>query len=333
MNLEKVNNSAPTQKIVERDKPSGVSTFVKKEEKTYVRRYAMTQGRRRVWLENYMPGDEMAIMFPSTRKFKSAEEKSDPEKRQKAKILLACIVVGLVLLLLYPLGNFTMSQLVISEVNIEGNSFYSAGELLEAGELAVGNRLPMFKSDEAEQKILATLPYVRSCEISVKLPNEITINVTEETAVVCAEIFGEYYALSGEMKVLERADNHENFKDLLYIELPFAKRAVVGEKLTFEEGESGRYIVEFLELLAESDLNGRIGKVYFDKKFDIVASVDGKFRVLFGSPSDMKMKIAAVAKMIEENAENCGSSGIIDVRVVEIAGIVLDANIDPNVRE
>ena len=333
MNLEKVNNSAPTQKIVERDKPSGVSTFVKKEEKTYVRRYAMTQGRRRVWLENFMPGDEIAIMFPSTRKFRSEEEKSDPERRQKAKILIACLVVALVLLLLYPLAKFTMSQLVINEVNVNGNSFYSTDELLTAGDLAVGNRLPMFSADEAESKILAALPYIRSCEITVKLPNVVTIDIEEENAVVCAEIFGEYYALSGEMKVLERADTPESFKNLLNIELPFAKRAVVGEKLSFEEGESGRYIVEFLELLSESNLNGRVGKIYFDKKFDIVASVDGKFRVLFGSPSDMKMKIAAVAKMIEENTDNCETSGIIDVRVVEIAGIVLNADIDPNVRE
>ena len=333
MNLEKVNNSAVTRKAVERDKPSGVSTFVKKEEKTYVRRYAMTQGRRRLWLENYMPGDEIAIMFPSTRKFKSEEEKSDPERRQKAKMLIACLVVALVLLLLYPLVNFTMSQLVIGEVNIEGNSFYSTDDLLAAGDIEFGSRLPIFSADEAEQNILAAMPYVRSCEISVKLPNVMTINITEETAVVCAEIFGEYYALSGEMKVLERADTPESFKNLLNIELPFAKRAVVGEKLSFEEGESGRYIVEFLELLSESNLNGRVGKVYFDKKFDIVASVDGKFRVLFGSPSDMKMKIAAVAKMIEENTDNCETSGIIDVRVVEIAGIVLNADIDPNVRE
>ena len=120
---------------------------------------------------------------------------------------------------------------------------------------------------------------------------------------------------------------------MLYIELPYAIRAVVGERLVFLDGENGNYIVNFLELLSQSELSGRVNKIYFDKKFDIVASIDGKFRVLFGSPSDLKMKIAATAKMIEENAEKCGESSIIDVRVVEIAGIVLDADIDPNVRE
>ncbi len=333
MNLEKVNKSEIAKTAVERDKPSGVSTFVKKEEKTYVRRYAMTQGCRRVWLENHKPGDEIAIMFPSTRKYRSEEEANDPERRQKAKILIACLVIALVLLLLYPLVRFAMSRLVIGEVKIEGNAIYSTDELLIAGGLGLGDRLPMFSADSAEEKILSGMPYIRSCNISVKLPNVLIIEIEEESAVVCTELFGEYYALSRDMKVLERADAPESFGDLLYIELPFAKRAVVGEKLVFEDGENGNYIVNFLELLSESELDGRVGKVYFDRKFDIVASVDGKFRVLFGSPSDMKMKIAAVAKMIEENAENCNTSAIIDVRVVDIAGIVLNADIDPNVRE
>ncbi|MBO5701704.1 MAG: FtsQ-type POTRA domain-containing protein [Clostridia bacterium] len=333
MNLEKVNKAEIAKATVEREKPSGVSTFVKKEEKTYVRRYAMTQGRRRVWLENFKPGDEIAIMFPSTRKYKQEEEANDSERRQKAKILIACLVIALVLLLLYPLARFAMSQLVISEVMIEGNSIYTADELLIASGLGLGDRLPMFSTDDAEEKLLSGMPYVKSCSISVKLPNVLTLEVEEERAVVCTELFGEYYALSNDMKVLERADALESFGNLLYIELPFAKRAVVGEKLVFEEGENGNYIRNFLELLSKSELDGRVGKVYFDKKFDIVASVDGKFRVLFGSPSEMDMKIAATAKMIEENADRCGESSIIDVRVVDIAGIVLDAGIDPNVRE
>lgn len=332
MDLEKVNKAELAQRDVDREKPSGVSTFEKKEEKTYVRRYAMSQGRRRLWLENHMPGEEINIMFPSTRKYRSEEGASDPERREKAKILIACLVVGLVLLLLYPLINFTMSQLVVEDVIVEGGS-YTAEELLEAGGISLGTRLPMFSAEDAETRILSSKPYIKSCNISVKLPNTVVIVIEEDRAVASTEIFGEYYALSGDMKVLERSSDPEAFKELIYIELPFAKRAVVGEKLMFEDGENGEYIINFLALLDETELGGRIGRIYFDRKFDIVASVDGKFRVLFGSPSDMKLKLAAVEKMIEENSDKCGDSGIIDVRVVEIAGIVLDAGIDPEERE
>jgi YbbR domain-containing protein len=86
-------------------------------------------------------------------------------------------------------------------------------------------------------------------------------------------------------------------------------------------------------LLSDSELKGRVDNVYFDKKFDIVACIDSEFRVMFGSPSEMKLKIAAVAKMIGDNKDKCETGGIVDVRVVDIAGIVINADIDPSERE
>jgi hypothetical protein len=333
MELEKVNRTEAMRKDVEREKPSGVSTFEKKEEKTYVRRYAMSQGKRRMWLENHMPGDEMDIMFPSTRKYRSDENANDPERREKAKLLIACLVVGLVLILLYPLASFTMSQLVVEDVRLEGSDSYAVEEILDAAGISLGERLPMLSEEDAEARLLASMPYIKSCDITVKLPNSLIINIEEDFAVAMTELFGEYYALSSEMKVLERAESAEAFKGLIYIELPFAKRAVVGEPLKFDEGEDGDYIKSFLKLLKDSELSGRVSRIYFEKKFDIVASIDGKFRVLFGSPADMSLKLLAVTKMIDENVDKCGESSIIDVRVVEIAGIVLDAGIDPEARE
>ncbi len=333
MNIEKVNNPATTRDITEGGNPSNVSTFVKKEEKTYVRRYAMTEGRRRLWLENHKPGDENAIMFPSARMLNREEAANDSGRREKAKVLLICLAIALVLLLLYPLVRFTLSQLVIEEVLVEGSGLYSAEELLKAGGLDVGGRLPILAASTAEEEILSKMPYISSCNISVKLPNTLIFEIEDETAAVCAEISGEYYALSADLRVLERSGSKDTFADLLYIELPFAERAVVGDRLVFPDGEDGDYIKAFLELLSESELRGRVGMIYFDKKFDIVASIDEKYRVLFGSPADMKLKIAAVSKIIDENSEKCLTNGLIDVRVVDVAGITVNVDIDPNTRE
>lgn len=333
MNLEKLNIRATTRVNSEGAESSNVSTFVKKEEKTYVRRYAMTEGKRRRWLENFRPDDGYEIMFPPARMIKAEEAASDTARREKAKILLVCLAIALVLLLLYPLVRFAMSRLVISDVLVEGSGLYSVEELLEASELNVGGKLPVLAANTAEQQLLSKMPYISSCNISVKLPGTVIFEIEEECAEICACISGEYYALTSDLRVLERSDTKDSFKDLLYVELPFAERAIVGEKLTFPEGESGDYIRNFLELLSASELKGRIGVVYFDEKFDIVASVDGKYRVLFGSPADMKLKIASVARIIDENSEKCEGCGLIDVRVVDVAGVTLNADIDPESRE
>lgn len=334
MNIEKVNNRAPTRGMTDDGASSNVSTFVKKTERTYVRRYAMTEGKRRLWLENHMPEKAYDIMFPCARRLKVEEAVADPARREKAKLLLVCLALALVLLLLYPLVRFAMSRLVIAEALVEGSALYTADELLEASGLAPGDGLPILAArSSAEERLLTSMPYISSCNITVQLPGTVIFDIEEETAAICARILDEYYALSAELRVLERSASREDFAGLLFAELPYTERAVVGERLILSDAESGDYIRSFLALLASSELDGRIDIIYFDKKYDMVASVDNKYRVLFGSPSDMKLKIAAASKIIDENEDKCQGCGIIDLRVVEIAGITLNADIDPEKRE
>lgn len=331
MNLIKQNKTATRPSDMQTG-ASNVSTYVKKEEKTYVRRYAMSEGRRRLWLENHKKGQEDAIMFPSMKAI-NAEEATLDDKREKAKILMICLGIALVLLLLWPMGRFAASHLVVEDVRIEGNTSYSGDAVLEAAGFKIGDNMPIFKVKNVEGSLKASLPYLKNCNVSFELPGTVIITLSDESPAFCAEIFGEYYAVSADLRVLERADTSGSFKNLIYIELPLVSRAVVGEKIVFADGDDCDHITEFLTLLTQTGLKGRIDKVYFDKKFDIVACVDSEFRVMLGSPSEMKLKLTTAAKMIGDNSEKCETGGIVDVRVVEIAGIVINADIDPAARE
>lgn len=331
MNLIKQNKPAARPSDLQAN-ASNVSTYVKKEEKTYIRRYAMSEGRRRLWLENHKNGQEDAIMFPSMKAI-NAEEATLDDRREKAKILMICLGIALVLLLLWPMARFAASHLVVEDVRIEGSSVYGIDQILEAAGFDRGDNLPIFKAKNIEGALKESLPYLKSCNVSFALPGTVIITLNDEMPAFCAEIFGEYYAVSADLRVLERTDDRDTFSKLIYIELPLVSRAVVGEKIEFADGDDCDHITEFITLLSQSELNGRIEKVYFDKKFDIVACVDSEFRVMFGSPSEMKLKIATVAKMISDNAEKCETGGIVDVRVADIAGIVINADIDPMARE
>ena len=311
---------------------SNVSTFVKREEKTYVRRYSMTKKKVSKWIDNNYNADAYSLTHPSTRQFKAEEATSDPARRAKAKILIACVGLALVMLMIIPAIKLISAYLVIEEIRVEGETFYSEDELLSAAGLDMGAGLPLLKAGQAEAAVLNNLPYVQSCEISFELPNVIVFDLVDETPAFYSEIEGEKYILTSSMIVLERTDDESMLYGLPFVELPRISKAVVGEELVLEE-TSIDYIAEFFRLLNKSDLNGRVGRIYFDKKFDIVASVDGKFRVLWGSPNDMELKFATVSKMIEENGDACLTAGIIDVRVANVSGIILDANIDPEVRE
>ena len=331
MNLIKQNKPA-AKPLDTRANNSNVSTFVKKEEKTYVRRYAMSESRRRRWLENYKKGNEDKIMFPDKKSLRAAEADLD-DRREKAKILMVCLGIAFLLLLIWPMAKFAAANLVVEDIRIVGSLAYSEEEIIDAAGLNLGDSLPILKKSAMEASVQESLPYLKGCKISFELPGTVIITLNDESPAFCAEIFGEYYAVSADLRVLERADERESFSSLIYIELPLVSRAIVGEQLIFADGDNCDHITEFLTLLSDSELKGRVDNVYFDKKFDIVACIDSEFRVMFGSPSEMKLKIATVAKMIGDNKDKCETGGIVDVRVVDIAGIVINADIDPSARE
>ncbi len=311
---------------------SNVSTYRKEEKQAYVRRYVMPEGRRRVWLENNRSGDEIDILFP-TKRMALKEDIETPERREKAKHLITALAIAAILLIAWVLFSVFGARLVIKEIKVEGNSRYTAEEIISASGFTLDSKMPIFGRDKTSASLLAEYPYLKSCDITLDFPNTVTLSVTEEKAAVYTEIFGEYYALSSKLRILERSESKEEFAGMIYIEIPRAELAVVGDKLVLAEKADSSYITDFLELAAESSLDGRIDLVYFDEKYDIIASVDEKYRILFGAPADMALKIETAAHIIGQNEENCTSGSVVDVRVVDIAGIVINAGIDPGKRE
>lgn len=330
-----MNELKPNNKIirsVQSGKTSNVSTYVRREEKNYVYRYAMPKKKVSDWIDNNFECDENLILHPSLRKFKAEEAISDPDRREKARLFLICFGIALVLLLIIPAVKIATAYLVIEEIRVEGSSLYSESELLGASGLRKGDALPLMSASNAETLILTNLPYVQSCEISFELPNVLIIHMIDEAPALYSKIEDDYYIFTSSLRILERTSEEGVPDGLLYVELPRVSKAIVGEEIILEEVGIG-YITEFIRLINDSPLRGRLDVVYLEEKFDIVASVDDKFRVMFGSPSDMALKIDTVALIIDENKDKCNGAGIIDVRLTDVCGLTLDADIDPSSRE
>ncbi len=323
-------NSDPKKRGV----TSNVSNFQKEEKKAYVKSYVMTDGAKRRWLEEHADEniDDIKVIFP-TDSMRLRDETETPERREKAKILIISLCAAAILMMISLIFMIFASRLVIKEIKVEGNSRYSSEDMVAACGFSLESGMPVLGRERVCESLLAAYPYLKTCEITLEFPNTVIISVTEEKAEIYTEIFGEYYALNSKLKILERAENKEVFADLLYVVIPRAERAVVGEKLVFADDEDGDYILEFLELTASGPLAGRLDVVYFEEKYDMVASADGEFRILFGSPAEMSLKLDAAAHIIGQNEDNCTSGSIVDVRVVDIAGIVINAGIDPEIRE
>ena len=237
------------------------------------------------------------------------------ERRRKAKWLLIFALLSISCVLIYVISRFLGSFFVVGEIRIEGDSPYTDEQIIAASGISYGDKLYLTDKKAAESSISGELAYICEVSVTTKLPSYVYITVKAEEAVIYTGISGGYYALSATMRVLERSDSPEKFiaAGLVYAELPEVASAVVGLPLALADGTDPVYIGEFVDAIADSELKGRISKIFLDERFNIVLSVDGRFRVKFGSDSDAGVKALAASRVIAEQELPEGGTAVIDV--------------------
>ena len=120
----------------------------------------------------------------------------------------------------------------VRTIEVAGTTRYSAQQVIVVSGISEGDSL--FSSPDLSV-LHDRLPYIKSAKISRKLPYTITITVSEDSAGYYCELYGEYFALSEDLRVLERADSDEGFVSDGYVrlELPAIDSAVVGGRIVF----------------------------------------------------------------------------------------------------
>lgn len=260
------------------------------------------------------------------RRAAAEEHARKRERRRKAKWLLTAMLLLFSFVLMYVISRFIGSFFVVGEINISGDSPYTPQQIIAASGMSIGDSLYRADGSAAEEAISEILPYISSVEVKIKLPSTVYITVESQSAVMYAEIAGEYYALSGDMRVLERSGSADGFdsRGLLHITLPPVGSALVGSYLTLTGGGDPAYIGELAAVLAESELSGRIERLFLDERFDIILSVDGKYRIRFGSDQNAADKALAAARVIEACGDKYdGDGNMAEIDVSDPASVVV----------
>lgn len=135
----------------------------------------------------------------------SVERYYQKKKRRKKKAKLLFFTLLFVLFLL-SLAILSMTVFFNAEtIEVEGNTRYSADEILEIGGLKIGQNL--FRLDKFEViDQMKTLPYIKDVTIRRKLPNTLKIDIIENQPVVWVECMGQAALMNEEYRVLEFAE-------------------------------------------------------------------------------------------------------------------------------
>ncbi len=237
-------------------------------------------------------------------------------------LILALVLMGALILC------FLTSFLNISEFYTPNEGRYSADVLAQAGGLELGVKIYSADIEEAERRILDTYPEIGSVKITRELPDRIAIAPVYATAKYFVSIYGEYYTLSDELRVLERVEDRGYCTALRLVELepPEIKRAVTGEILTFADSTSAEYVERMLTAVSGSELYGLIDRLGVKSKFDCYALKRDSFKISFGECKDEAIKILMALKVMNEEGYFSQTGVFVDVSDASEAVVAVRKN-------
>ncbi len=193
----------------------------------------------------------------------------------------------------------------MKKIEIKGNEKYTEEELLSVCGFKDGENLFGIDFDEVEKQIMSEFSYVRGVTFKRVLPSTLVITVSEDVPMWYTEIYGDWFVLSRDFRIISRHQMKEEVEllglPLTYIGLPDVDRAVTGNTLKFVKASNYNYLMSFLTELEEYKLFDSINSIDATDRYRMAFYAEnGKYKISVGTSDNLEAKVRFVSKVIEE---------------------------------
>ncbi len=218
----------------------------------------------------------------------------------------------IVLLIVFGAVLFASSQtFFIKQVEIIGNNRLTAGFIKETTGLHVPVNIFSFHQGRAKKNLLKNT-YIESVSITKKLPDTVTINITERHLSGYIEYLkGTFLYLDDKGRVLEVASYYTE-KLPVVVGLKFDE-VTVGKQLEVENKNAFQTVMTLSLLFNKYSLENDVIRVDVSDSSDIhifIYNID----VYFGSISDADAKIRYLIAILEKLPDAQTKKGFLDIR-------------------
>lgn len=227
-----------------------------------------------------------------------------PKRIKNRSVLFVPIsIIVIVLALFFGFSIF----LRISDVEVEGNSFYTAEEIVEASGIERGDNLFFINRSATTSRIYSRLPYIELADVRRSLPNRVVIAVTESQAIAYVTAESGYWVIDEGCKLLSQPDMG-GLEGLLRIEGLTPIAPAVGERIEAGQDESAKvtYLSAILKRIALMGLRSDVTAIDMSNVSNPSFDYLGRFTVklgALGSGEDLDYKfqllVSAVGRMQE----------------------------------
>ena len=252
-------------------------------------------------------------MEPTRFKRKTITMEVLQSQQQKKNLRRAVFYVGLFLVV--TIIFLTVSFAVffrVREINISGLQRYGNEEIIEALPVKIEDNLYSFRTDELENIIRRTFPYVAEVSISRRIPSHLNIEIRETEAAMYTVLAGDYYLLSGELRVLDRITDESLLpENLILLKTSMVRRCIVGETASFIDVRTYDAVTELYENIYNNNIRSSIKSMDLTSRFDIYLQYEDRFSVFMGDMEYVDLKIRFLVGIIDKLKDD--DKGSIDV--------------------
>ncbi len=228
---------------------------------------------------------------------------------RKLKAILTASVAVMIIFITAAVLVFVLCR--ADSFEIEGAQLYSDDELIIASGIENGAFLYSVDRESAEKAILKKCTFVKAVSIKVKLPNRVMISVTEDPPIFYVNVGVSTVMFGCDLRIAEVRQNSAEGSGVPVI-MPEIASAVAGNRITFKNGEP-TYITKLLEEAVKSELFERITLINCESTRDAYYEVDGKYKLILGSVSELDVKLRIATEYLENPRIANASSATLDL--------------------
>ena len=235
-------------------------------------------------------------------------------RRRRRRRVMAVFYFFLFLLVLGTALTLSLTVLFrVETIEVQGESRYTAEQILEASGLETGGNLFLTDIDAASEAIEKKLPYIGEADVKRVLPSEIEIAVSEEQVAGAVLDDTQYILVGVSGKVLERVTERPEGYPL--VKGMVVQSAVIGTPIVYEDGDSTSVFEKLAQAIDELSLEN-VTEIDLTDSYSTTVLYDNRILLKLGPPTSFKEKLNTFLTLLEGGNLTDTDRGTLDLSLV-----------------
>ncbi len=225
------------------------------------------------------------------------ERLREKQRRRRRKHTIRILALSPLIALVFVAALSLLTR--INTVVVRNSTQYSSVEIAKQFDFSLGDSLFTVHREKLSDKITVACPYVKSVEVSYKLPNDLEITVTPSTVALAVRTETEVLLLDDNFKVLEVVERIPD--NVLAVDGLELSSYTVGYPLDEEENLQVSIVRNLVNELTQRDLYQHVSKIDLSKKYNISMKIYDVIDVYLGNSEEFDAKMNVLVKILNEN--------------------------------